>query len=108
MTIAQVKTMLESIQGFNDKVAYHSFPVGDAPELPFICFLETGTNNFSADGIVYEEIHQVQIELYAIHRDLVSEALIDAKLTENNIYYNKNILYLDDEKCFETIYDIEV
>lgn len=108
MTIAQVKTMLESIQGFGGKVAYHSFPVGYAPELPFICFLESNTNNFSADGIVYEEIHHIQIELYSKQRDIQSETLIGAKLTQNSIFYNKTLIYLDDEKCFECIFEIEV
>ena len=108
MTIAEVKTMLESIQGFNDKVAYHSFPVGDAPALPFICFIETNSNNFGADGIVYEAIHHIQVELYSRHRDLTSEKLIEDKLTENSIFYQVTPLFLDDEKCHETIYEIEV
>lgn len=108
MTIAEVKTMLESIEGFGEKVAYHSFPVGDAPELPFICFIETNSNNFSADGIAYADIHHIQIELYSQYRDIESENLIQDKLTENTIFYQKTLVYLDDEKCFECIYEIEV
>lgn len=108
MTIAEVKTMLSSIQGFTDKVAYHSFPEGSAPALPFICFLETNTKNFGADSSVYYEIHHIQIELYSKLRDIVSEDLISQKLTDKNIYYNKAFTYLDDEKCFMTIYEIEV
>lgn len=108
MTIAEVKTMLESIDGFSGKVAYHSFPVGDAPELPFICFIETNTNNFSADGIAYANIHHIQIELYSRYRDMASEKLIQDKLTDNTIFYQMTPIFLEDEKCHETIFEIEV
>lgn len=108
MTIKQVKEMLEEITGFEDKVAYHSFPVGEAPALPFICFLETNSNNFSADGIAYSKIHHIQVELYSQYRDIASEELIESKLTDNTIFYQKTLLYLDDEKCYETIYEMEV
>ena len=36
---ADIATMLNSIQGFTDKVAYYAFPEEQAPALPFSCYL---------------------------------------------------------------------
>lgn len=108
MTINDVKTMLKSIIGFENKVAYRAFPVNEAPKLPFICYQETGTNNFFADDTVFVSLSIVDIELYSVHRDLVSESLIENKLRENNITWDKDIEYIEDEKCYEVIYTVEV
>lgn len=108
MTLAEIKTMLESIDGFAGKVAYDSFPLNEAPPLPFICFLEIQSDNFSADGIVYHAIKEVQIELYSRYKDLANETLVDNKLTQYGIFYQKETIYLDDEKCYETIYRMEI
>lgn len=106
--LEELKRILKSIPGFENKVAYRSFPVGKAPALPFICYLETGTDNFYADNKVYKYASVVDIELYSRLRDISSEDLIEEKLEENNITWTKDIEYLDDEKCYETIYTVEV
>lgn len=108
MTLAEMYTMLNGITGFSGKVAYYCFPAGEAPDLPFICYLETGTDNFAADGMAYHEVKRVQIELYAKSRDLANEALIEAELDKAGIYWERSIAYLDSENCYETIYDVEV
>lgn len=104
----QLRRLLESIKGFRNKVAYRAFPVNEAPKLPFICYMETGTDNFYADNTVYQSASVVDIELYSRNRDIVSEKLIEEKLRENHITWSKDIEYLDDEKCYETIYTVEV
>lgn len=108
MTIPEVKTMLESITGFSTKVAFDSFPEGEAPALPFICFIAPNTNNFGADNKTYHEINHIRIELYSVRRDLTSEGLIESKLDSNDIYWDRDSDYLDDEKCYMTVYEIEV
>ena len=104
MTLANIYTMLKSINGFNNKVAYRSFPVGQAPALPFICYLETSTNNFVADNKVYAVIQEIDIELYSKNKDTASEALIEAKLAANNIVWEKYEEFLEDEEVYEVIY----
>lgn len=106
--LEELSIILESIAGFKDKVAYRSFPVGEAPKLPFICYLETQTNNIYADNEVYMSMSVVDIELYSKHRDLRSEKKIEDKLRENHITWTKDIEYIDDEKCYEVIYTVEV
>lgn len=104
----KLKKILESIPGFENKVAYRAFPVGKAPKLPFICYLQTGTNNFFADNKVYRTAKEVDIELYSQLRDEISEELIEEALYNNNITWTKSIEYLDDEKVYEVIYTVEV
>lgn len=108
MTLAEVKTMLESVNGFTDKVAYRSFPEGSAPKLPFICFLCTGSNNFNADNYAFKKVDVVDIELYSYNKDISSEMAIEAVLDANKLPYVKSEEYLDDEKCFEITYTVEV
>lgn len=108
MTLANIKTLLEGITGFSNKVVYHHWPVGEAPALPWIVFYEDGSNNFAADGIVYTPITDVTIQLYSKLKDPTSEAAIEAALTAAGVFYDKSEAYLDDEHCFVETYEIEV
>ena len=104
MTLAEINTMLKSINGFSKKVAYRSFPVGQAPALPFICYMDTQTSNFVADNKVYAVIQEIDIELYSKLKDTVSEGLVEAKLAANNIVWEKYEEYLEDEEVYEVVY----
>ncbi len=104
MTLADIYSMLTNISGFKDKVAYRAFPKGEAPELPFICYLDTQTYNFVADNQVYSVIQEIDIELYSELKDTASEALIEAALAANSIVWEKYDEYLEDEKVYEVIY----
>lgn len=108
MIIENLREILESIPEFKNKVAYRAFPKNEAPKLPFICYLETGTDNFFADNTVYLSSSIVDIELYSSVRDLESERIIEAKLLENNITWTKDIEYIDSEKVYEVVYTVEV
>lgn len=106
MTLAELNTALQSITGFKDKVAYRAFPVGKAPKLPFICYLETQTDNFDADNSVYHVLQGVDIELYTKDKSEATEQLIEAKLNEINLVWNKYEEWLDSEECYEIVYSI--
>ena len=51
MSLEEIKKLLETT---GLPVAYRAFPVGNAPPLPFICYLFASTNNFNADDVVYQ------------------------------------------------------
>jgi len=87
-------------------VAYYCFPEGEAPNLPFVCYLVVSSSNFTADGKVYYPVQNIDIELYSKNKDTVSEALIEDALTD--IVWEKSETYLDDEKCFEVVYSIQI
>lgn len=106
--LEKIREMLESIEGFENKIAYRAFPVGEAPQLPFICFQETGTDNFFADDTVYVAMSIIDIELYSRNRDVMSEELIEMKLKTNHIAWTKDIDYIDSEKCYMVTYTVEI
>lgn len=106
--LEELKNILESIPGFSNKVAYRAFPEKEAPRLPFICYLETSTHNFYADGKVYSNTSIVDIELYSRFRDTTSETKLENVLRSNGITWTKDIEYIDSERCYETIYTVEV
>ena len=87
-------------------VAYYAFPENAAPALPFICYLVPFTNNFGADGKVYEKINHIQVELYTKMKNQEIEEKVENALS--SFYWEKTEIYLEDEKCFEIIYELEV
>ena len=103
MNLEEVKNILKST---GLPVAYHSFTEEEAPSLPFICFISPGTSNFAADGVVYAKANQIQVELYTKYRDFELEEKVEEALS--SFYWEKESEYLESEKCFQTIYELEV
>lgn len=103
MSIEKIKLLLDTT---GIPVAYYAFDEENAPGLPFICFLVTGSNNFSADGTVYQKVNHIQVELYTKKKDIESEEKVETALS--SFFWNKDETYLEDEKCFEVIYELEV
>lgn len=108
MTLADIYTMLKSIEGFENKVAYRAFKKGSAPKLPYICYMATQTDNFKADNKVYAVIQGVDIELYTQNKDTTSEGLIESALNANNIVWEKYEDYIENESCYMITYEVEV
>ena len=103
MSLEEIKKLLETT---GLPVAYRAFPVGNAPPLPFICYLFSSTNNFNADDVVYQVINRITIELYTESKDPEAENAVEAALKD--LCWEKSEEYLDDEQCYEIIYEIEV
>ena len=110
MTLADLKTALEGVNNnaFKDKVAYRAFPVGAAPSLPFICFMEMESNNFVADCKVYHKVTDVNIEFYSDFKDPTTEAAIEAMLNDNLLVWDKAEYYINDENVLEVVYGIQI
>lgn len=87
--------------------AYDHFAQGESPDPPFICYLLPTTNNFSADGKVYQTIEQVQIELYTDKKDPVSEKKITAVLDKHGIFYNQTETWIESEQLYETVFSFD-
>ena len=105
MRFSEVKEMVEEI---GLPYAYDHFAEGEVPNAPYIVFLFPGSNNFSADGVVYHKIDELNIELYSTKKDPRSEEMIEAVLDEHGLFYQKTEAWLDDEKLFEVLYEMEV
>ena len=100
MTNQELKTRLDTT---NLPVAYYAFKTQTA--LPFICYLEADSDNFGADGIMYQAIPRWDVELYCAKRDTTVEASVEAAL--DGLFWQKSIMYLDDEKCYQILYTFE-
>lgn len=105
MTENEVRAMVEKT-GF--PTAYHHFAEGQAPGLPFLVYLYPKSNNFSADGIVYQGINKLDIELYTECKDPEAERKVEAVLKEYGFFYEKNETYIESEKMYEVFYETEV
>lgn len=103
MTLDEIKAMLETT---GLPVTYYAWPVGAAPELPYICYLVAYTSNFAADGKVYHKIDHVQIELYTKWKEPKTEEKVEQALS--SVFWQKTETYLDSEQCFQILYEIEV
>lgn len=105
MTEVEIAQIIKSI-GY--PVAYHHFAEGQEPSKPYIVYLYPGSNNFAADGLVYQSVNQLDIELYTDKKILAAEKAVEAVLKEHGFFYEKNESYLETEKMFEVLYEMEV
>lgn len=89
-------------------VAYSHFAEGNVPTPPYITYYFPGTDNFSADGIVYVPIDELDIELYSVEKDLEAEKKIADWLTQNGLFYEKLEYYIESEKMIQVIFETEI
>ena len=61
-----------------------------------------------ADGAVYIKSNRIIVELYTQKKDLAVEKKIEDIFDNAELYYTEENVYLDDEKLFMKIYNLEV
>lgn len=103
MTLEEFGTLLEMME---IPVVFEAFKENEVPALPYICYTNPEDNNFAADGTVYHSSKVLHVELYTEKRDLEIEKAVEAVLSA--FFYEKTAIYLDDEKCYEILYELEV
>lgn len=103
MTLPELNTKLQAT-GY--PVAYRAWPVDCAPPLPFICYLCTDDDPLFADGMTYYSLSNVRVELYTQLKDLNAEAAVEAALS--GLHWKKSETYIDTERCYLILYEIEV
>ena len=94
MTLENLYQLLEST---GLPVVYRAWPIGGAPELPYICYLAAYSNNFSADGVVYQPIDHVQIELYTKDKNPEAEGMVESALS--SLFWEKSETALLEALC---------
>ena len=99
-----MKKVVNMLKEINLPYAYDHFGEGNAPNPPFICYLYTGSDNFSADGRVYLKKNQVNIELYTNKKAVTLEQTVEDVLDRYGIFYNKSEVYIESEKLYEVLY----
>lgn len=103
MTLEKLANLLAST---GLPVTYLDWPEGAAPPLPFICYLVAYSNNFYADGELYLTVQRIHVELYTKVKDLDAESRVEDALRK--IPWQKSETYLNTEKCYQILYEIEV
>ena len=87
-------------------VTYLAFPADDCPSMPFITFQETGSNNVSADGVVYQKVRRYQVDLFTEGKNETAEEALENALSD--FFWNKYQTVEDNEACQRYTYEIEV
>ena len=102
------ETVTQMIEEMELPFAYHHFAEGEAPSLPYLIYLYPESIEFSADGKVYAKGTVLRLELYSEIRDLDLERRIEAVLGSYEMFYHKQELYIDSERLYEVMYEMEV
>lgn len=105
MTYKEISEMIASV---GVPTAYYQFPEDTPQAPPFICFFYSNSDDVFADGINYQKILQLNIELYVSEKDFALEASIEDVLTANELTYYKEESYIDSEKLYQIAYEMEV
>ena len=105
MTHNEIVAMLEEA---GLPLAYDHFAEGESPDPPFLVFLFPSSDNFSADGIVYQRIDALHIELYTDRKQPDVESALEAVLDRHGVFYNKSEVWIETERLYEVLYSTEV
>lgn len=87
---------------------FYEFGAGKAPPLPYLVYLLEESDDVFADGENYVPIQSVSMELYTTQKSRETEQLVEDCLRGNGIRWAKSEEYLDDEQCYEVIYDFQL
>lgn len=103
MTQKEVSQLIASI---GLPYAYDHF---DAPQqLPYICFLYPSSENFAADGIVYQKVVQLSIELYTKQKEPALEKTVEDVLNAAELFYDSSESYIESEKMHMSVWTTSV
>lgn len=101
----QIEKMLDEV---GIEYRYHHFETDEAVAPPFICWLVPGSNNFAADGKVFFRVDKLDIELYTDSKNIELEEKIENVLEEHGIFWEKTETWIESEKMYEVLYEMEV
>lgn len=101
MSLENIYKMLQEV---GIPVAYHAFEKKQEP--PYICYMDTASDNFMADGKVYLKVKLITIELYTRYRDQELEERLEEVMSD--LPWQKVCSFVNEEKVYETIYELEV
>lgn len=105
MTYEEIAAMVKEM-GLS--CAYHHFAEGESPPPPFVVFLSPGEHVFHADNIRYAGWKQLDVELYTDIKNPAAEQMVEDVLTAHEISYVKSEIWIESEKLYEVLYEMEV
>lgn len=89
-------------------VTYYEFDTekDEIPQLPFISYYCTRSDNKGADNITYFKSQHVNIELYTQKKDTELESKISDLLDSNEIFYDTEDVFISSSHTHITYYFI--
>lgn len=98
-------TIYETLQSTGLPCAYSHFKTEQEP--PYLVYIGTGQNNFSADDTYYYGYNQYQVEYYYTQKNETTEAMIESALLSAGFRYAKSEdVYIETEDVFVIYYYI--
>jgi len=98
--------LIQAMQGAGFPCAYHHFT--DPPKPPYTVVLYAYSSDTQADNQNYADVGNYQLELYHTIKHPPSEMLIQNKLKELRLPYQKVESYIESEKLYQVIYRIRL
>ena len=103
MTKEQIATLIASF-GFTWQYSHFS----EVPAPPYVVYYYPTQNDVHADNTNYVGRRQLFVELFTKTKDEASEATIEGKLKAAGLSWYKQTDFLNDERLFQTTYEMEV
>lgn len=95
------KEIAQMIAGIGLPYAYDHFEESESPgNPPFICYTYSGSAHFIADGVVYQKIDDLEIELYTDEKDFDLEEAVEDALDSKELVYSRDESHIDSEKMY--------
>lgn len=87
-------------------VAYQGFKPEENIKLPCITYAEAFSANFGADNFVYSPF--TRIDIFFWEETMGAESILEDVLQSHQIYWEKTITWMNDEKCYQIIYEVTI
>lgn len=100
------KEVADLVASFGYPCRYSHFSQSPAP--PYVVYYYPSENDVFADNSNYIDKRQLFIELFTKSKDFSAEDNIEAKLRAAGLTWYKQTDFLNDEKLFQTTYEMEV
>lgn len=98
--------LLNLLKATGYPVAYSHF--NTEPAAPYLVYLFAYDTDLMADNRNYVEISNFQVELYTEKKDLDAEKKVQDALKGAELPYRKNESWIESEKLYQIIYEIQL
>lgn len=97
--------LVNAIKAIGLPVAYHHYPIGQAPALPYVVYYFPNNNDMIADNTNYCPITALNIELYTDNKDIALEDTLGDALNSLGLVYAKTETYIETDKMYQILYE---
>lgn len=107
MTLSEIATMLgETRLDF----CYYSYPINEAPPLPYLVYFFPNSDDFLADNTNYVGVRRLTIELYMDMYDIDFSIaqVVEGVLKSHNIVYTINDDVITSDQLYRVTFESEV